>query len=80
MKEFTKTLRNEYDKDFKALHAHNNSKISRRTPEQNAQAHNDKVNFYLKKWNELLGNVETVTQKNICDKMLGIIKKVPKWY
>lgn len=80
MKEFTKTLRNEYDKDFKALHSHNNSKISKRTPEQNAQAHNDKVNFLLKKWNELSGNAETTVQKTMCNRMLGIIMKAPKWY
>ena len=80
MREFTKTLKNEREKDIMAIYAHNNSKIRKRTPEQNEQAYSDKSNFYLNKWNAFLEKAETVAQKNICNEILGRIEHMPKWF
>ena len=80
MREYTKLLKEESTKDFRALHAHNNSKIRKRTPQQNEQAYNDKVNFYLNKWNKLIEKAQTEAQKNICENMIHIAMNAPKYY
>lgn len=80
MKDYTIYLKKESDKDFTAIRQHNNNKIGKRTPEQNEQAYNDKVNFYLNKWNKLLAKAETPAQTNICNNMLRCITNAPKYY
>lgn len=80
MREFTKVLREEREKDIVGIHAHNNSKIKNRTVEQNRQAFEDKKRFYLDKWNKLSNQAETVAQNNICVDMLDRIQNMAKWF
>lgn len=80
MKEQTKLYRKEYEKDIKAVHAHNNSKIKNRTVEENEQAYADKQKHLALKWEEMKAKADTDAQKHYCNTMLTLIKRMPKWY
>lgn len=80
MRDYTRFLRNEKDKDIHLIWQHNNSKIAKRTPKQNEQAYHDKMNFYLNKWDKLLNKAETRAQKDICNRMINDINKMPKCF
>ena len=71
MKEFTRFLKEQQDKDFEAYRMHNNTKYAKRTSEQNEQALNDKRNYYKNKWENLKAQSETVAQKRICENMIS---------
>ena len=64
MKEFTKYLKNEAEKDTKKLRVTNNTKDRERTSEQKYQSKCDRFNYYWKKWDSLYYKCETKTQEN----------------
>lgn len=64
MRESTKELKNEMKTDIWKITTVNNSKLHKRTTEQNTQSRNDKVKFYKEKWERKLRHSETQTQKN----------------
>ena len=80
MREFTKVLRAEREKDIKAISSHNNSKIKNRTLEQNEKAFEDRKRFYLDKWQKLREQAETVAQIDMCNDMLNRISRMAKWF
>ena len=80
MKYYTKFLHEKRVQDLKRIWARNNSKIANRTPEENKQAYEAHVNFYLGKWYDYLDDAETPAQKAICEQMIDRIKRTPKWY
>lgn len=64
MRESTKLLKNEMKKDICNITAVNNSKLNKRTPEQNEQSRYDKYKFYKEKWEHKFRHAETIAQKN----------------
>lgn len=76
MRESTKILKAEMEKDIKKIQEKNNSKIKKRTNEQNRQVIEDKVKYYTDKWNELSKEAETETQKEYCKRVLEAIPKI----
>lgn len=76
MKEFTKTLKAEAEKDKAKIYYHNNSQRAKRTYEQNEQAKADKHNFYFKKWSDLRSKCETKAQIECCEDMLARINTI----
>ncbi len=74
MKEFTRFLKDEAEKDIAKIYSNNNNKERKRSAEQNAQSLNDKSNFYKNKWTDLILKAETVAQKNICWDVLSRVK------
>ena len=77
MKEFTKYLKNEMDKDIKRITRRNHTKDNNRTQEQIEQSNNDKYNYYVDKWNGFVldRKCETKTQYDICATMIDICIK-----
>ena len=75
MKQYTRFLKDEMEKDLNCIYQRNNHKYSLRTPEQNAQALEDKRNHYLKKWRALAADCQTVAQKRRAATMLELIAK-----
>lgn len=74
MRESTKRLKNEMKKDIWKISLVNNSKLNKRTPEQNTQSRNDKVKFYKEKWEHKFRHCETKAQKEYCLNVLMRLK------
>ena len=70
MKEFTKYLKNEAEKDTKKLRTSNNTKDSKRTSYQKYQSKCDRFNYFWKKWDTLYYKCETKTQEKIVCQVL----------
>ena len=70
MKAYTKYIKEQFKADRKRVSCGNNSKTEQRTLEQNIQAHRDKKNFYIRKWNNLLEDSTTPTQKDYCKRIV----------
>lgn len=70
MKESTRILKAEAEKDINRIYYCNNSKLERMSSEQIEQHRRDKYNHYLTKWNDLLKSCETVAQRNYCKNVL----------
>ena len=70
MKEFTKYLKNEAEKDTKKLRTTNNTKDSKRTSEQKYQSKCDRFKHYWIKWDTLYYKCETKTQEKIVCQVL----------
>lgn len=66
MRESTKALKNEMKNDICKIMSVNNSKLNKRTPEQNEQSRNDKVKYYKEKWEHKLRHSDTQAQKEYC--------------
>ena len=71
MKDYTKFLKKKAEKDKVSIYSHNNSKMEKRTPEQNEQSRNDRFNFYNLKWSKCLIYCTTPAQKSICNDFLS---------
>lgn len=78
MRTYTSFLKEEEDKDFRAITAHNNHKSSLRTVQQNAQALADKKKFYREKWQSYAKDADTEAQKRCCKRMLDYIERLTK--
>lgn len=76
MKESTRSLKEEMRKDINKIYSHNNSKMRKRTDEQNEQHRSDKYNFYHKKWTDLKQSAETPAQREYCDNVLGRLQHI----
>ena len=76
MKDSTRILREEMRRDIDKIKYHNNSKMRKRTNEQNEQHRRDKYNFYLKKWTDLKQSAETPAQIEYCDNVLGRLQHI----
>ena len=70
MKEFTRILKAEAEKDKGAILNRNNSKTEKRRQRQIEQSRKDKFNYYNRKWSEYAEQAETDAQKEICKDML----------
>ena len=70
MKEFTKILKNEAEKDTKKLRTSNNIKDSKRTSDQKYQSKCDRFHYFWKKWDTLYYKCETKTQEKIVCQVL----------
>ena len=70
MKEFTKYLKNEAEKDIKKIRVTNNTKDRERTSEQKYQSKCDRFNYFWKKWDTLYYKCETKTQEKIVCQVL----------
>ena len=76
MRESTKSLKNEMKKDIWKMSIVNNSKLNKRTTEQNEQSRKDKVKFYKEKWEHKFRHCETKAQKNYCLNVLMRLKNI----
>ena len=76
MRESTKLLKNEMNKDIWMLYAYNNSKSNKRTPEQKKQSRNDKVKFYKEKWEHKFRHAETNAQRKYCLNVLMRLQNI----
>ena len=76
MREFTRTLKAEAEKDIAKIYYHNNSKQRKRTGEQNTQAQSDKYWFYYKKWIDLRSKCDTKAQIECCEDVLARINTI----
>ena len=76
MRESTKSLKNEMKKDIWKMSIVNNSKLNKRTNEQNEQSRNDKVKFYKEKWEHKLRHSETKAQKAYCLNVLMRLQNI----
>ena len=76
MKESTRLLKAEAEKDISRIYSHNNSKLEKRTPEQNEQSRNARVSHFEKKWTRLLESCETVAQKKCCLDVLSRLQYI----
>lgn len=69
MREYTRFLKEEYNKDFyKIVNQVSNTKLRKRSQEQNKQAAMDKYNYYNNKWNGFLRKCETQAQVDYCQR------------
>lgn len=73
MKEYTRQIREEYDKLFSKLRFTNNSKTERRTPEENLRAIDDMERSLLAHWAELSAHTETEAQREWVRKAINLI-------
>lgn len=73
MRDFTRTLRNEMDKDFEKITYRNNSKFYKMSEEEQQQSINNKKAHYTNKWTGYLRECETPSQKAICNRMITLI-------
>ena len=76
MKEFTRVLKTEAEKDISKIYYQNNNKRYNRNTEQNEQAKADKYWFYYKKWADLRSKCETKSQIECCEDMLARINTI----
>lgn len=76
MRDTTKVLKEEMENDISKIIYKNNSKIYKRTPEQNKQAIDSKIKYFTDKWNQLKKTAETEAQKNYCERVLNIIPTI----
>ena len=73
MKEYTKQIREEYERLVQKLRFTNNSKMERRTSEENLRAINDMEKSLLSHWAELSVHTETDAQKEYVNKAIKLI-------
>lgn len=75
MREYTKQIKKEAEKDIGKISQRNNSKWEKMNESQQ-QAHiADKKRSFTSKWEALQKEAETVAQKRICNRMLAAIEK-----
>lgn len=74
MKTYTKYIKAQFMNDKIRVSSMNNSKHEQRSAEQNNQAYQDKKVFYIRKWNSLLEDATTATQRAYCKRMLDYIE------
>lgn len=80
MREKTRFYKLEAEKDAGALLQHNNSKIEKRTREENERAYLQKQGVYRMKWERMLGDSETEAQELCCMRMLYRIETMPRFF
>lgn len=76
MRESTKSLKNEMKKDIWNITIVNNSRLNKRTPQQNEQSRLDKYKFYKEKWEHKFRHCETKAQKEYCLNVLMRLKNI----
>ena len=73
MKEYTRQIREEYDRLFSKLRFMNNSKMEGRTTAENLRAIDDMERSLLSHWAELSAHTETDAQKEWVGRAINLI-------
>ncbi len=80
MTDKTRFYQQQHLADFLKINQHNNSKISKRSQEENEKAFLDKQSFYRAKWLKMLKEAETDAQRIHAVRMLEQIDKMARWF